>query len=157
MRKKTALERDLIAEVIRNVIDVEVKEHFDALMQEHQLTSRICGALEARFREVTFGEYRVRVMLQEMPEKRPGTLEKKTGVDLYIGIDVDEGSTVSKGIFVQAKWKEDGRSARDVKALVSQAQEIDRGTHAGYVWLYGPDGVDVVPAKEVAINPRNTP
>ncbi len=157
MRKRHSMFRDLIAEAIRSVVDEVVKEHFDALTQEHQLTSRICGALEAHLRHATFGPYNVQVVLQEMPDKGPGTLEKLTGVDLYIGVRVDEGSPVSKGLFVQSKWKESGRSAKDIKALVNQCHEIDERTDAGYVWLYGPDGVDVVPAKEVVANPKTAP
>ncbi|MGO8047057.1 hypothetical protein ACC713_29605 [Rhizobium johnstonii] len=158
MEKRSTVSRDLIAEAIRSVVDELVKEHFDALTQEHQLTSRICQALEGSFRDTMFGKYRVRIVVQEMPDKGPGTLEKKTGVDLYIGIRVDEGVPISKGLFIQSKWKEsEGRSAKEQKTLVGQCREITKRTDSGYVWLYGPDGVDVVPAKEVIANPKAAP
>lgn len=157
MRKRNAIERDLIAEAIRSTVDAEVREHFDALTQEHQLTSRICGALEARLRYGDFGRYNVQIILQEIPDKGPGTLEKRTGVDLYIGVRIDEGAKISKGLFIQAKWNEKGRSRRDQADLVQQCKKIDEKTDAGYLWLYGPNGVDIVPAKEVVANPLVNP
>jgi hypothetical protein len=157
VRKRSALDRDLIAEAIRSTVDDEVREHFNSLTQEHQLTSRICGALEARLRYGGFGRYNVQIILQEIPDKGPGTLEKRTGVDLYIGIRMDEGPKISKGLFIQAKWNEHGRSRKEQADLVAQCKKIDEKTDAGYLWLYGPNGVDIVPAKEVVANPHVSP
>lgn len=157
MLKGDSLVRDLIAEAIRSVIDDLVKEHFDALTQEHQLTSRICGALEAKLRRTYFMDYRVQVVAQEIPDKGPGTLEKRSGVDLYIGIQIDDGDPVSKGFFVQAKWKESGRTAKEQKSLVEQCEKISARTDAGYLWMYGAGGVDVVPAAEVAAHSGTPP
>ena len=157
MRKADALDRDLIAEAIRSVVDEVVREHYGALTQEHQLSSRICGALEAKLRHATFGEYRVEVVTQEAPDKGPNSLEKKSGIDLYIGIRIDDGAVVSKGLLVQAKWNDGARNAAEQARLVEQCQKIDARTDAGYVWLYGTSGVQVVPAKEVVANPSTAP
>lgn len=157
MKQEDALSRDMIAEAIRSVVDEVVKEHYDALTQEHQLSSRLCGALEARLRRATFGEYRLEIVTQEAPDKGPNTLEKRSGIDLYIGIRINDGAVVSKGMLVQAKWKDDGRNATEHTRLVEQCQKIDRRTEAGYVWLYGPSGVQVVPAKEIVASPTSTP
>lgn len=157
MLKKDSLVRDLIAEAIRSVVDGVSKDHYDALTQEHQLTSRICQALEIRFNRTLFGRYRVRVVAQEMPDKGPNTLERKTGADIYVGIEIDDGDIVSKGFFVQAKWKETDRSSSQHSDLVKQCAKMKNCTHSAYVWLYGQNGVDVVPANEIINHPKTRP
>lgn len=157
MKRADGLSRDMIAEAIRSIVDEVVREHFDALTQEHQLSSRICGALEARLRMAAFGEYRVEIVTQEAPDKGPNTLEKRSGIDLYIGIRINDGAVVSKGLLVQAKWKDAGRNTAEQSRLVEQCRKIDGRTDAGYVWLYGSSGVEVVPAKDVIAHPTTAP
>ena len=157
MLKKDSLARNSIAELIRSVVDDVVREHVAGLTQEHQLTSRICGALEARLRGLQCFGCKVRIVTQEIPDRGRGSLEKKSGVDLYIGIEISNGQMVSKGLFIQAKWKEDRRTVTDQKGLLGQCVKISGRTHAGYVWLYGPSGVDVISASEVIKHPNTPP
>ena len=152
MLKGDIFSRDLIAEAIRSVIDQVVSTHFDALTQEHQLTSRIAGTLEAKLNGLIVNDYSLRVIAQEIPDKGPGTLESKTGIDLYIGIEVVDRDIVSKGILVQAKWTEAKRSSRERQELVAQCEKMTVRSKSAYVWLYGPYGAEVIPAEEVIQN-----
>ena len=157
MDRTDSFTRDLISEAIRSLIDDIAREHFDAATQEHQLTSRICGALEAKFSTAWFSNRRVRVITQEFPDKGPGSAEKKTGVDLYVGIEIDGPDPVSKGLLVQSKWKETARSGAEHRRLVGQCEQMTARSPASYVWLYGPEGVEVVPAGEVVSSTISPP
>jgi hypothetical protein len=149
MERNDSLARDVLAEALRSVVDEITREHFDAVTQEHQLTSRICAAMEARFADTRVSGRRVRVIVQEFPDKGRGSAEKKTGVDLYIGVEIDGAVPVSKGLLVQSKWKETKRAPGEHKRLVNQCREMLDRSDAAYVWLYGPEGVDVVPAGDL--------
>jgi hypothetical protein len=75
--------------------------------EEPELTSRLGEAIESELRHhpLEEGRMRVEVATQDIPSRGPGSLERKTGVDLYISIireDTDE--TVSKGIIIQSKY-----------------------------------------------------
>jgi hypothetical protein len=88
----TKRQRDIIAAALRSVIDEVVSEHFDAETQEHQMTSRLAGLLERELRTLSVLGQQVFKITQEFPDKGRGSLEKPTGVDLYIGfLDLTEG------------------------------------------------------------------
>ncbi|RUW85011.1 hypothetical protein [Mesorhizobium sp. M1E.F.Ca.ET.063.01.1.1] len=153
----TRRQRDIIASAMRSVIDEQVSEHFNARTQEHQLTSRIAGVMEKELSVYTILGRRMTVLTQEFPDKGKGSLEKPTGIDLYISIaDTDENG-FSKGIFVQAKWKEIGRKSKSLVTLGNQCKEMLARSTASYVWLYAPDGVEVVRAQEVVDQPGVPP
>lgn len=153
----TRRQRDTIAAILRSVIDQAVSEHFEALTQEHQLTSRIAGLLEKELQNMRVLHRRVRVVTQEFPDKGPGSLEKPTGIDLYIGIMDNSNNGFSKGIFVQAKWREVTRTPKQMEELRGQCQRMLDLSDQSYVWLYGPDGADAVRAQEVVQQPGTRP
>lgn len=157
MFKQRRFERDLISEAIRSAVDTVVSEHFGALTQEAQLTSRIAADLEARLNGLRVFDLSMRVIAQEMPDRGRGALEKKSGADLYIGIElVTPEESLTKGLFVQAKWE--GKHTRSEQAeLVEQCGKLTARTTASQVWLYGPSGVSAVPAQEVVAHPGSPP
>lgn len=157
MQKIDIPARDVIAELIRSIIDEVVREHFDAATQEHQLTSRLCGALEAKLRSLQVFDWHVRIVTQEFPDKGSGSAEKPTGIDLYVGVEIDGPDAISKGIFIQSKWNEPNRRSADQRQLVEQCKKMNSRSHASYVWLYGPEGVEVIPASEVVAWPTTRP
>ncbi|TPN16334.1 hypothetical protein FJ973_06515 [Mesorhizobium sp. B2-1-3] len=153
----TRRQRDMVAAILRSVIDEVVSEHFEAATQEHQVTSRIAALLEKELRNKAVLNRRVRVVTQELPDKGRGSLEKPTGIDLYIGIMDFAEDGFSKGIFVQAKWREVYRSPREMVGLHRQCRRMLRHSDDSYVWLYGPEGVDAVRATEVVQQPNTRP
>ena len=148
MFKKNRLARDLISDAIRRTVDELVREHYGALTQEHQLTSRLCQQLESTFSSMDIFGYRVRVITQELPDKGPGSMEKKIGADIYIGFDLLGEESISKGVFIQSKWHEEKRNKKEQEKLVEQCANMLWRSHASYLWLYGSAGVEVVPANE---------
>lgn len=150
-------ERDLIAAALRSVIDEEASEHFYAATQEHQLTSRIAALVQSQLNGLGVFGRRVFITTQEFPDKGRGSLEKPTGIDLYVGITDTSDDGFAKGFFVQAKWKEVHRSAGELSALKEQCERMLAISESSYVWLYGPDGVDVVRAQEVTGQPGTRP
>ncbi|MES0091025.1 hypothetical protein [Mesorhizobium sp. M0030] len=144
------LERDLIAAAIRSVADEMSIEHF-AYTQEHQITSRLGEALQDRFQRLSiFDAWDVSIITQEAPDKGPGTMESATGIDLYVGVSRDgSGEEFDKGFFVQSKKKELARSAQKQEDLVRQCVKMLKLSRHSYVWVYGPDGVGVVRARDV--------
>lgn len=103
--------------------------------------------------------YLVEVVSADIPDRGPGTLEKRTGVDLFLAIRVrseDDVMNVSKGILIQAKSEGDGGRAAERDRLLGQCRKMsDRSTKGAYVWVYGSAGVRSVPATEVLRFPNS--
>ena len=95
-----------LAAAIDDLTQQLLQRHYDAKTQEHQLTSRIAQALESHYGDIIIDGIRIRISVQEMPDRGSGSLERPTGADLYISIvRTDEpGRPVSKGLLVQSKW-----------------------------------------------------
>lgn len=151
MHRVDGLFRDVVAEAIRSVVDRIVIRHAARLTQEHQLTSRIAQSLEENFDGTVVAGRLARVLVQEMPDRGRGSLEKKTGADLYVAVRVEGTSTdFSKGMFIQAKWAD---GARTDQRLYEQCEKIVRKSDKGaFVWIYGGWGTHAVPASEVLDN-----
>ncbi|BCH31844.1 hypothetical protein MesoLjLc_37740 [Mesorhizobium sp. L-8-10] len=152
------LARDMIAAALRSTADALSKDHFGALTQEHQLTSRLAEGLErSQLNGLdVLGDW-VSITTQEFPDKGAGALEHKTGVDLYVGVNVLETNGFSKGFFVQSKWKALGRPTKDRNDLRRQCEGMLEISPWSYVWLYGPDGIEVVRARDVVDLPHMQP
>jgi hypothetical protein len=150
MLRNSEYVRDLIAEAVRSTVDRTVRKHHGTLTQEPQLTSRIAEALEARLDGMVVLDHTVRVIAQEMPDRGSASLERPTGIDLYIGLEVlSDGPDVSKGIIIQAKW-EKHLAPKQREELVGQCEKmLARSDKGSFVWLYGPAGASVIPASEV--------
>lgn len=138
----TKNQRDVISEAFRSVIDEVVVEHYGALTQEHQLSSRIGQALENKLNGERFLGAGLSIITQDMPDKGKGALEKKTGTDMFIGVSVE--GQFDKGFLVQSKWLHNA----DPK-LTQQCQRMLDITAASFVWLYGPKGVRVQSADKI--------
>jgi len=158
MHRRDDYLRDMVAQALQSAIDPLVVIHWPRLTQEHQLTSRIAQSIEAHLSGATILGHKVTVLVQEMPDKGAGSLEKKTGVDLYIAMKVQGKHTnFEKGIFVQAKWEE-AMQPKERKRLAEQCEEMSSRSKIGsVVWLYSPAGTGVVPASEIAESPDLQP
>lgn len=153
----TRRQRDLIAAALRSVIDQAVSEHYEAMTQEHQLTSRIAALLELELQGIRVLGRQIAIITQEFPDKGRGSLERPTGIDLYIGVMDLSPNGFSKGIFLQSKWREVTRSTVDLKAIQEQCERMLQLSDQSYVCLYGPDGADLVRAQEVVQQPGLRP
>lgn len=131
-----------LAEAIDDKLQEICGEHYDALTQEHQLTSRIAQALDD-LRNQRDG-LAVEVTVQELPDKGPDSLERPVGADVYVAVvrSDNQAKPVSKGILAQTKW--DDSPLRDLRR--QEGDMLDRSDES-YVWIYGPEGVYVVPAE----------
>lgn len=150
--------RHRIADAIRVALDELAVDHYDALTQEPPLTARAGQTLELQRHKLP-KHYRMKILTQDLPDRGRGALEKKTGTDLYVGVEVTiHGQRESKGFFVQAKW--DGKRAADDQArLVSQCRKMLSITDQAFVWSYGKSGVNVTRAHDEvytagAVSPR---
>lgn len=150
--------RDLVAQGLQSAIDPVVRRHWPRLTQEHQLTSRIAESIEGHLDGTMFLDHAITVLVQEMPDKGPGSLEKRTGVDLYFAVKVAGGHTnFQKGFFVQSKW-DHPMSPQERVRLGEQCRMMQRKSPNGsFVWLYGNTGTSVIPAGEVLQDPSVYP
>ncbi len=143
---------------MRSAVDKVVREQCMRLTQEHQLTSRIAQSLEQTLNGSSFMDHEVRVIVQEMPDKGPRSLEKQIGADLYIGIKFSgPESEIAKGLFVQSKWDQ-AMPKSELEALHEQCEKLVwRSAKGSFVWLYGEDGTRVISADEVLAHPSQQP
>jgi hypothetical protein len=139
-----------LAEAIDGKHKEMCEEHYDALTQEHQLTSRIAQALDD-LRNQRHG-LAVEVTVQELPDKGSSSLEKPVGADIYVAVvrRDDPQKAVSKGLLAQTKWDDSpmGDLRRQEKDMLDRSDE-------SYVWIYGPEGISVIPAQRD--RPRGRP
>ncbi len=157
--------RNVLAELIRGTIDDTVRRQLRRRAQEPSITSKIADALEEQLNGFEINGYIVTVVSQEFPDRGPGSLEKLSGADLYIGIRVDspyQPRPIAKGMLIQAKkvhpiGKIDMRGSdaehsvtKQHGILLEQCEKMRQRSEKGsFVWIYGPDGTSVVPASEV--------
>jgi hypothetical protein len=81
-------------------------------------------------------------------------MERDTGADLYVGIEVQaNGMRETKGFLVQAKFQRNLRSFAERHVLSRQCRDMSDRTDAGYVWLYDHNRVRVLRAQQVLDSP----
>jgi len=142
--------REFIATAMRETADQVCRDHYHSISQEAQITSRIAQALESSMQQYEFLGNRVEIVVQDLPDRGPRSLESRLGADLYVGIRVvrDGRLEMSKGLFAQSKLgthlSKDGRSK-----LVDQCEKMRKRSPASYVWVYTPDGVRVITVQDV--------
>jgi hypothetical protein len=140
-----------IAEIVDGVISEEMVRHYDCTTQEHQLTSKLASALERELNRLQVGPVNIQVLVQDLPDRGRGSLEKPVGADLYISIVLPDDA--SKGILVQSKW--DSAVLNDRAQLREQARKMLARSPESYVWVYEPSGISCFPAHDV-LGPRMT-
>lgn len=149
--------RDFLAEAIRSAVDDVVCQHSLRLTQEPQITSKVAGQLEAKLNGMDINGYRVHVIAQDMPDRGPGSLEKTSGTDLFIGLKVDHGKPnviTSKGLLIQSKFhSKNGKISRDKKLVDQCGDMLSRSKKGAFVWLYSSLGTTSIPASEIVENP----
>jgi len=158
MELHEVLARRIISQNIHTIIDETVKEHFGAITQEHQLTARLGQAIEQSLKSSDIYGHRITVISQDIPDKGRGSLEKKIGSDLFIGIRMQSNENdICKGIFIQSKWDKNS-PPKEQERLRKQCQTMKNISDKGsFVWLYGEHGTRVIPAAEIANNKEINP
>jgi hypothetical protein len=139
--------RHEFADLIRRALDLLAQDHFDALTQEPPLTARAGERLE-NLQVVGLPEgFKFKIITLDIPDRGWGALEKETGTDLYVGVEVTfDGRRTSKGFLVQAKW-DDPRSPAEANRLADQCDTMLGISDNAYVWSYGKEGVKVEKAQ----------
>lgn len=149
--------RDWLADAIRGAVDDVVIKHAARLAQEPQVSAKIADRLEQRLDGMTINGYHVSVVASDMPDRGRGSLEKPSGVDLYIAVRVrrrDIPLEIAKGVLVQGKF-DTPFGAGEQRRLIDQCGKMCRRSRKGsFVWLYGSDGAIVVPATDVLAAPK---
>lgn len=134
--------------VINKTVKQVCENQIPARTEEPALSSRIAQAIETELEHhpVEVDGMRVEVATQDVPSHGPNTLERKTGIDLYVSvIRHDEDEAVSKGILVQSKQ---GRSIqRDHKRLRNQSNRMSTRSEESYVVIFDDDNAFAIPAK----------
>lgn len=118
-----------------------------SVIQEPEITSRICQRVEDRLDGERIGEYVLRVTAQSMPDRGPRSLEKITGADLLLTVSLDGPDGFDKGLFIQAKY--DRNVNREELQDACDRMERQVGKEGTYVWIYEPDGVKVLSSHQV--------
>ncbi|WP_373413559.1 hypothetical protein [Ensifer aridi] len=125
-----------------------------SIVQEPEITARLCQRLEDRLDGQRVGNYVFRVTAQTMADRGPRSLEKITGADLLLSVSLDGPNGFDKALFVQAKYD------RNVKReeLLEACQRMERhvGTKGAYIWIYEQDGVKVISPHQVRRMRGNT-
>lgn len=160
MLRGDSVTRDILAELIRGAVDDAVGSQWKRRAQEPPISTRVASALEERLNGVFINNYRVKVVAQDFPDRGPGSWEKKSGADLYIGIRVETPGApfaTSKGLLIQAKKvrplpleANPIHIGKDQQNLLDQCEKMLRRTDKGaFIWVYGATGTHVVPVSEV--------
>jgi hypothetical protein len=153
-----------VSQVVTGVVSEACKRHYDAPTQEHQFTAKVAQALETELNGANIAGFKI--LIQDFPDKGPGSWEKRSGADLYISIVYDpyedlreddvfaeeaEGNSedgfddvVNKGILIQSKW--DGDLSASKKKLDEQQEQMLAHSDEAYVWVYEPLNIAVVSA-----------
>lgn len=159
--------RDMLAELLRSVIDGVVGSQLARGAQEPQISSKIADRLEDRLNGVEINGFKITARAQDFRDRGRDADESKSGADLYLGLRVEPRRglglpIMSKGLLIQAKKRDVpkfSRIERDERAfrmpktqadLLKQCEKMLMRTDKGaFVWVYGSAGTHVVPASEV--------
>jgi hypothetical protein len=139
---------DKLEAVINKTVEQVCEKQIPAGTEEPALSSRIAQAIETELQHhsVEVDGMRVEVATQDVPSHGPNTLERKTGVDLYVSvIRHDDDEVVSKGILVQSK--RGGSLRQDHRRLRNQSTRMRTRSEESYVIIFDEDNAVAVPAK----------
>ncbi|TPO13369.1 hypothetical protein [Mesorhizobium sp. B1-1-5] len=125
-----------------------------SVVQEAEITSRLCQRLEDRLDNSPAGEYVFRVIAQSLPDRGPNSMEKLFGADLFLSISLDGADGFDKGIFIQAKY--DRNINRTELKDACRRMEAIAERQGVYVWVYEPDGVKVLSSHQVSQMKQNS-
>jgi hypothetical protein len=152
--------RKLVMNALGAAVDGLVKDLYSettggpSMVQEPEITSRICQRVEDRLDGQHIGEYVLRVTAQSMPDRGPRSLEKITGADLVLSVSLDGPDGFDKSLFVQAKY--DRNVNREELQEACRQMERHVGQEGTYVWIYEPDGVKVLSSHQIRQMRDNT-
>lgn len=136
-----------IAQMIANAINTTVANEFISGMQEPVITTSIRNKLEEMSQrgDLNVGGYSVAAFGCEAVAMGRLSQERKTGIDLYFGVEIFDEEYISKGLLIQAKKS----SALGSSKLIAQCDRMTRLNREAYVWVYEPDGVRIVSASSI--------
>lgn len=152
--------RRLIMEKFGGAVDDLVRDLYSpvqrsiSVVQEPEITSRLCQRLEDRLDGERAGEYVFRVIAQSMPDRGPMSVEKVTGADIFLSVSLDGPDGFDKGLFVQAKYDRNLDRADLMNSCRRMVHHV--GSGSAYVWVYEPDGVKVLSRGQVGKMVGNT-
>lgn len=152
--------RRLIMDAVGGAVDELVRDLYSdaidgpSIVQEPEITSRVCQRVEDRLDGRRVGDYVFRVIAQSMADRGPRSLEKITGADLLLSVSLDGPGGFDKAVFVQAKY--DRNVDRNELLDACWRMEQHAGTRGAYVWVYEQDGVKVLSPHQVRQMRGNT-
>jgi hypothetical protein len=138
--------RARVADALGKAVNELARRHMRRLTQEPALTAKIGEALEREAEKIAVEGYDVTIVVQDIPDRGPGSLEHESGIDLYVNITVVTAQrTSSKGIIIQAKKETRGRDP----GLEEQCEKMWKRSKSAYAWVYGLDGTTIIDAKSL--------
>jgi hypothetical protein len=144
-----------IAHSFGGALDELVRDRMNGMVEEPDITSRLGQRLEERFNEKVVHGYRVRVITETITSHGSKSLEKPMGTDLYVAIEAEDsvGHSTTKGVLIQAKRKD----KLNWPVLEEQCRRMNLVTKKGsVVWIYTPNGIEVVRSVDVAKRTSNS-
>jgi hypothetical protein len=145
--------RRLIMEKLGGAVDELVADLYSdtaggvSVVQEPEITSRLCQRLEDKLDNSQAGDYVFRVIAQSLPDRGPNSMEKLFGADLFMSVSLDGPDGFDKGIFIQAKYDRNIDSTELKNAC--RRMEAIAFRKGVYVWVYEPDGIKVLSSHQV--------
>jgi len=153
-------DRRLIMDAVGGAVDELVRDLYSdaidgpSVVQEPEITSRLCQRMEDRLDGRRVGDYSIRVIAQSMPDRGPRSLEKITGADLILSVSLEGPDGFDKALFIQAKY--DRNVNREDLLDACRRMERQVGTKGAYIWIYERDGVKVLSPHQVRQMKGNT-
>jgi hypothetical protein len=147
---------DRLGEAVDELV-VDLYSHTEgsvSVVQEAEITSRLCQRLEDRLDNSQAGDYVFRVIAQSLPDRGPNSMEKLFGADLFLSISLEGADGFDKGIFIQAKY--DRNINRSELKDACRRMEAIADRQGVYVWVYEPDGVKVLSSHQVGQMKQNS-
>jgi hypothetical protein len=128
--------------------------HGPKMVQEPEITSRLCERLEERLDGQRAGDYVFGVIGLSMPDRGRDSMEKITGADLLLSFSLDGPEGFNKAIFVQSKY--DRNVNRNELLDACRRMQHHAGSEGTYVWIYAQDGVRVFSSHQIRRMRGNT-
>jgi len=142
---------EIIGEVVDGIVAQACERHYFAPTQENQFTSKIADRIEQRLNDMNIFGISVNVHAQDFPDKGAGSMERKSGGDVYISVVVNApGVRINKEMMIQSKWDDAISTSAARRSLHQQTEKMRARTKSSYVWVYGPSSIAVVPSDDVS-------
>jgi hypothetical protein len=137
---------DAFGEAIDELVQ-DLYSDLPSVVQEPEITSRICQRVEDRLNGRRIGDYALEVTAQSMPDRASRSLESITGADLLLSVSLDGPDAFDKTLFIQAKYDRNINRKELIDACDRMEEHVVK--EGSYVWIYERDGAKVLSSHQI--------